>query len=118
MSLTVRPKRPGEMTEEDNAGEALYHSVLGELDSLSPEQQLSVVHNWVRYVLVHTAGGGKGEVSFGVLLDHCVSFAQTVADIPAVIYELQTGKRPEDHHCGKCMACIMNGIKPEETTVQ
>lgn len=115
--MNLREKLPEEMTEEDRQGEALYYLVAGELDALSPEQQVSVVHNLARKALIAMARkvNPDGDMAYSALGEQCQSFAVSVMEIPFKLYEMSAGK--SFHECGMCAACLINGVKPPEKEV-
>lgn len=94
-------------SEARGDAEAVYYAALGLLDELTPEQQASVVSNWVKYICAKRAIEMTPDAhrsiypAFEVL---CNDFAKIVQELPGK-FASRLGKP-----CGMCPACITESL--------
>lgn len=100
------------MANEQAEGEALYYSILSELDSLPTYQdKMTVIINWFKYAALHRVE----EVALGAITMRryvaayttlCNNFAQNVMELPDHYVDGIAKEIAEDHEaCGECDAC-------------
>ncbi len=98
-----------EPNQEQGDDEAVYYSALASLDTLTHNDRVEVLLNWVKYVMLTEAADvmaeGTADLSpeFGKL---CFEFATQVIGLPTR-YRQRHGM---EERCGKCPACIADGI--------
>lgn len=97
-------------TEEDKQMEAIYYSVLADVEALPIRQQVRLALSWVKFVLANKCSVGD-EVRLTDLMNACEEFAANVCALP-FMYAKSFTPNPAHEPCGKCMACIANGTSP------
>lgn len=100
------------MAQEQAEGEALYYSILSELDSLPTYQdKMTVIINWFKYAALHRVE----EVSLeqvtmrryvAAYTTLCNNFAQNVMELPDHYVDGIAKEIAEDNGaCGECDVC-------------
>lgn len=96
--------------------EAVYYAALGLLDELTPEQQCSVVSNWVKYIC------GRGAAALTPSHHHsiypafeflCNQFAEIVKGLPKT-----HAKELRGEPCGRCISCLVEAMTTQSSAIK
>lgn len=97
-------------SESRKQADAVYYSILSEIDSLPIREQLRIALSWTQYVLANQVTKND-HVNMNDLQEACYEFAYRVIRIPD--FHMEKHRERNAHEpCGKCIACITAGIKP------